>query len=239
MLKKRDHLSYSAFKAFRNCEAAAAAGWKKDSKAFLEGRFFEAALTGKMGEFLSENGECLKRDGELKAEFVKAESAANRLLEQETIFDIIQRCEKQKEVKGEIAGIPFVGYIDLYDPETGDCYDIKYIRSFDPIWNSKDRIRESWHKYYGYGLQAAIYDELLGGGTRQHIIAATKETVPDIAFMCYTELALQISMTEILRDAPHYWAIAQGEKEPERCEQCEYCKLTRKLTLPQLITGDE
>ena len=235
----RDHLSYSAYKAFRQCEAAAAAEWRPEKKAFLEGKFFEAALTGEMGTFLADHPDCLKRDGELKAEFVKAEAAANRLLEQPFIAALIERCERQKEVKGEIAGVPFLGYVDLYDPESGDCYDIKYVRSFESIWNPDKRVRESWYYAYGYDVQAAIYDELLGGGTRQHLIAATKETVPDIDYYLFGELALRLSLLDVIDNAPHIWRIVNGEEEPERCGHCDYCKMTKTLVFPKVINGYE
>ena len=43
---KRDHLSYSALKQFVKCEEAALVGYRYESKAFLEGQIFEAAVTG-------------------------------------------------------------------------------------------------------------------------------------------------------------------------------------------------
>lgn len=237
VLKHRDYLSFSALKQFFDCEEAAAVGFKRESKAFLEGQVFEAAVTGTLEQFLAEDEErqklIYKRDGMVRAEFEKAIAAANRLRNDDNIMSIIENCDFQVKLEGEICGIPFVGYVDMKDRRTGDCYDYKYVRDFRNVWNEIDRYYESWIRGNHYDWQAAIYHHL--GGGHQHIIAATKETVPDVGFWQFNDDYLKDEMVLVGTLAREFMGVLNGERKPFRCEKCDYCKQTKELLIPDLI----
>lgn len=235
---ERDHLSFSALKQFCECEEAAVVGYRKESKAFLEGQIFEAAVTDTLKQFLIEHEDdkdkFFRKDGIIRSEFANAINAANRLRADENICAIIDRCLKQVAFTGEINGIPFVGIVDLYDSETNCCYDLKFMRNFGNIWNSEQRYYESWQYAYKYDWQAAIYRHLTKGCT-QHLIAATKETVPDVGFWQFSNEYLDKLIPVIGVHAEEFWSVVQGERQPKRCGKCDYCKSTKKLTIPDLI----
>lgn len=240
-MMEQKHLSFSRFKRFEQCEAAALADWQPVSKqALLEGKYFEAYLTdADLIQFGEDHPEIYKKGGTiLKKAYADAGETAEKLLEHDEIRYIINRCVKQMPVSGEIAGVPFIGYIDLFDKKTGDQYDIKYMRSFAKLWSPVEYAKVDWYFAYGYHYQAAIYRELTKGIKscgKQHIIAATKETVPDFGFWQFDDKVLDDALGIVEAFSPRYYAILNGEIEPKRCEHCEYCRSTRVLDKPIII----
>ena len=59
------------------------------------------------------------------------------------------------------------------------------------------------------------------------MIAATKETVPNVAYICFTDTLLDYALEIVEEFAPRYDAIKRGEAQPKRCEHCDYCKETK------------
>lgn len=233
----RDHLSYSAIKQFERCEESAVVGFRHESKAFLEGQFFEAVVTQTLDRFLSHNDPevFFKADKRtLKAPFAAAKLAAERLRSDPDIRDIIDRCDKQVKLEGEIDGIPYIGYADLMDPKTHDCYDFKYVRDFGGVWDVVSGVKLEWFRAYRYDWQAAIYRQLSKGG-KQHLIAATKEAVPDVGFWQFDSSMLDRSLRVVELVGGRFWDTVNGKRTPQRCEQCEYCRTTKRLRFPELI----
>ena len=68
-----------------------------------------------------------------------------------------------------------------------------------------------------------------------HLIAATKEPVPDVGFYQFDDEILDGALSIIETYAPQYQAIKNGEVEPTRCECCDYCKSTRFIKDPVII----
>jgi len=236
------YMSTSQFKAFEKCQAAALAELQgepvEDKQAFKEGRFFEACLSGEEHLFISQNPDMVSSrgasKGDLKANYIKVANSVEAFNRQPMFTDILGRCKSQVIVTGEIAGVPFKGCIDFLDMDTLNGYDTKCMRGFDKIYSETEYARISWYFAYGYHYQAAIYAELLrqmyGKAGQQHIIAATKEDVPNVAAMCFSDDILENAIEIIKEYAPRYQAIKQGKVEPERCEKCDYCKQTKVIT---------
>ena len=59
-----------------------------------------------------------------------------------------------------------------------------------------------------------------------------EEKTPDIAVLSFQDQELDVLLEEISYWAEKYQQIKAGEVEPERCGQCDYCKLTRVLAGP-------
>jgi len=237
------YMSTSQFKAFEKCESAALAELRgepveKDKPAYKEGRFFEACLYGEEHLFISQNPDMVSSRGtskdDLKANYQKVIASANAFKRQPMFMEILSRCRPQAIVRGEIAGVPFKGCIDLLDTSTLEGYDTKCMRGFDKIYSETEFARISWYFAYGYHYQAAIYAELLrqehGRAGQQHIIAATKEDVPDVAAIYFGDDILENALDIIKEYAPRYDRIKKGIEEPERCDKCDYCKQTKVIT---------
>lgn len=246
------YMSTSQFKAFERCEAAALAELRgepsEDKQAYKEGRFFEACLSGEDALFISQNPDMVSSrgttKGDLKANYIKVVNSVEAFRRQPMFMDILNRCESQVIVTGEIAGVPFKGCIDFLDTETLNGYDTKCMRGFDKVYSETDKMRVGWYFAYGYNYQAAIYEELLrqmhgaNGGT-QHILAATKEDVPDVAALYFSDDILENAIEIIKEFAPRYQKIKQGQIEPERCEKCDYCKQTKIVTGFEVVSEFE
>jgi len=248
------YMSTSQFKAFEKCEAAALAELRgrpsEDKQAYKEGRFFEACLSGDEHLFISQNPDMVSSrgatKGNLKANYQKVIASAEAFKRQPIFSDILNHRSRYKPqiiVNGEIAGVPFKGCIDFLDVETLNGYDTKCMRGFDKVYSDTEKMRVNWYFAYGYNYQAAIYAELLkqmyGASGTQHILAATKEDVPDVAAMYFSDDILDNALDIVKEFAPRYDKIKKGLIEPGRCEKCDYCKQTKVITGFEVVSEFE
>ena len=248
----RAYMSNSQFKAFSSCSAAAMAEldgsyqpFGKDC--FTEGHMFEALVCGNEELFYMQHPEIVSSrgasKGNPKANYIKIVEAAEAFKRQPAMMEIIGRCEKQKIVTGEINGVPYKGCIDLYDPQTGDCWDTKCMRNFDSIYSPDEGRRLEWWEAYGYHQQAAIYRELcrqsFGRTGRYGLMAATKETVPDVAWLEFDRSILDCAFDMVYELSPMYHAMKCGMIDAEPCGACDYCKSVKVLSEPHLIAQYE
>lgn len=245
----RRYMSNSQFKSFMKCSAAAMVELnetfedeKKDC--FVEGHMFEALVCGDEELFYMQNPQIIssqgKTKGQPKSNYLKIITAAEAFKRQETMMQIVNRCEKQKIITGEINGVPYKGCIDLYDPLTGDCWDTKCMRDFKSQYSADEGRRLEWWELYGYHYQGAIYRELcrqmqIKTG-RFGLMAATKEDVPDVAWLEFDNQLLNNAYDVVYELSPYYNAIKVGLVDPEPCGACNYCKSVKKLTEPALLT---
>lgn len=244
----RHYMSTSQFKAFEGCEAAALAQlngqYDDEIEAFIEGRYFEAIICGKKEQFEQENADVIlssrgESKGQPKSNYRSVIESANAFLRQPAFRDIIERCEQQTILTGEIAGVPFKTKIDFFDRATLSEWDSKCMRDFKKIFNEREGHYESWYFARGYHYQAAIERELIrqnfGGSGEFGLIAATKEPVPRVDWLVFGEEVLDNAIEIVKAFAPKYDAIKRGEIEPEHCGICEYCRETVILTEPNQI----
>jgi len=172
--------------------------------------------------------------GELKSNFKKVIGSVEAFKRQEMLMDIVSRCEKQVIVTGEIAGVPFKGCVDFLDPETLEGFDTKCMRDFKKAWSEVYEAKIGWYFAYGYNYQSAIYRELIrqtyGRAGRQYIIAATKEDVPDVAALYFSDDIVDNALGVVEEYAPRYAKIKAGLIKPKPCGICDYCKSQKVLT---------
>jgi len=242
------YMSQSQFKDFDQCEARAMAILRGDvsdeKEAYIEGRYFEAIICGKREEFEAEYADQILSSrgatkGEPKANFRSVIASAEAFMRQPAFSDIVSRCEQQKILTGEIAGVPFKCKLDFFDPETLSEWDSKCMRDFKRLYDEGECHYAAWFFVRGYHYQAAISRELI----RQNfgdvgvcgLIAATKEVVPDVAWIVFDDSVLDNALEIVETFAPTYAAIKLGEIEPERCERCDWCRQTKLLTEPEQI----
>ena len=248
------YMGSTQYKNFSRCEAAALAELKGEyvpaaSTAMLVGGYIDAHFSGELESFKIEHPEIFKRDGTLKSEYLHAETVIARM-EQDELYMLLMSGRKQVIRTGTIAGVPFKIKIDsLLDGPTcekivrwfphaaaalglcdGAIVDQKVVKDLEPIWSSDAQCRVSFIEAWGYDTQGAIYQAIEGHMLPFIVAAGTKETSPDLSAMYIPDADLAAKLAEVEDMAPRYHDIKLGRIKPTRCECCDYCKATKKLS---------
>lgn len=166
------YMGSTQFKAFERCEAAALAELKGEyrppsSAALLVGGYIDAWFSGELPLYQAQHPEIFKRDGTLKAEYVKATEVVARL-QADDLYSLLMSGKKQVIRTGTIAGVPFKIKIDsLLDADTcakivaefpnaaaalglcdGAIVDQKAMASMESVWSAEDHCKVPFIEYY-------------------------------------------------------------------------------------------
>ena len=242
----REYYSASQIKAFFDCEARELATieelyQEEPSTALTVGNYVDEALTGDLDSWTIEHPEIFnKRTGELKAEYRQADTMVFRALADPVFVEYMQG-EKQRIFTGKIKGLPFRAKLDVYVPGVR-IVDLKTCKDFKSGYApGQGRLR--FDEIYHYPLQLAIYQELVYQNTGKklpcYLACITKEDPPDIRIFQYDQAELDTEMEILKQKLPRIDAIKKGIIEARRCESCRYCRKSRVLKGPQLITDLE
>ena len=226
------YCSASQIKAFMRCPAAALAELKgewqrEETTALLVGSYIDSYFEGKLDEFKAEHPEIFKRDGSLKAEYIKAEEIIERVSRDE-LFMKYMSGRKQVVKTGCVEGVPVKIKIDSYHKGKA-IVDLKIIKDFEPIWNEEKGCREDFITYWGYDIQGALYQAVEGNSLPFYLAAATKETETDFDVIEVPQPWLDDAMLKIRNEIGIIDAYKRGELEAPRCGKCKYCRQTKKL----------
>ena len=233
---KENELKYfgsSQFKSFMKCEAATMARIngeyeEETSVALLVGSFVDAHFEGTLDVFRAQHPEIFTQKGTLKSDYQHADYIIERI-ERDELFMQYMDGEKQVIKTGELFGLPWKIKIDSYHPGKA-IVDLKVMKDFAPIWvDGQGRIPfvEAW----GYDIQAAIYQAIEGNQLPFFIAGATKEKPePDIAVLHIPQSSIDIALEIIKAHIDRFDGVKKGLVEPYRCERCNHCKRTKKLT---------
>lgn len=233
---KEAELAYfgsTQFKGFRECEAKQMAKIngeyaEESSTALLVGSFVDAHFEGTLDIFRAQHPEIFTQKGTLKSEYQHAEYIIERI-ERDEMFMRFMSGEKQTILTGDVFGHPWKIKIDSYHPGK-TIVDLKVMRDFEPKWvdgQGKIPFVEAW----GYDIQAFIYQAVEGNNLPFFIAGVTKEKPePDIAILSIPQDALDMAGEIVRANIDRYAAVKRGEIEPHRCEKCDYCRRTKKLT---------
>jgi hypothetical protein len=239
------YFSVSQYKAFEQCEAEALAEARGDylreqTTSMMVGSYVDAYIEGSLDRFTAEHPEIYKRNGDLKADYVKAEEIIRRIESDKLMSDYLTG-NKQVIMTAELFGNPWKIKMDVYRPDER-IVDLKVVRDFASMYDPDYGGRRSWIEYWGYDLQGAIYQriEQIATGRSEplpfYIAAVTKERVPDIAVIRipqkYLDDAIRAHGVEARID--RFALIKEGQVEPIRCERCDYCKATKVLRAPDV-----
>ena len=241
----REYMSASQFKSFNGtfgrggCEAAALArmygDWKDEpSTALMVGSYVDHYFEGTLAEFKAENPQMFKRDGTLKAEFVKAEQIIQRA-ERDPLFMRYMSGDKQVIMTGEIGGVPWKIKMDSYIPGVA-IVDLKVMQSLTKLEWVRDVGYMDFVRYWSYDIQGAVYQYIVEQNTGEHlpfyIAGLSKEKEPNIEIIYVADVYLQEALDIVERNLPDVLAVKNGEREPRRCECCDYCRHTKVLQRP-------
>lgn len=241
----REYLSVSQYKNFMGtigrpaCEAEAMAKlngeWEmKKTTALMVGSYVDAHFEGTLNLFQAQNPEIFTKQGALKAEYRKAEEIINRI-ERDDLFMKFMDGEKQVIMTADMFGSPWKIKIDSYLPGKA-IVDLKVMRELHKAEYTKDYGYMNFIEYWGYDLQAAVYQEVVYQNTGERlpffIAAASKEEETDIELIWIPDDHLREKLIEVENNTPKIVALKNGEVEPLRCGLCDYCKHTKVLKRP-------
>lgn len=244
-----EYMSVSQFKDFSGtygkmaCEFTAMEKLKErweepKSKALMVGSYVDSYFEGTLDSFKENNPDLFKRDGGLKAEYVKADEIIERI-ERDAYFMKYMSGEKQVIMTGELFGTKWKIKIDSYIPNVA-IVDLKVMASITRLEWVRDIGYLDFVRYWGYDIQGAIYQEIVRQNTGKKlpffIAAATKETEPDIRIIHVTDNYLAEALNMVQMNMPRVLQVKSGEAEPDRCELCDCCRKNRVLTRPISIT---
>ena len=170
-------------------------------------------------------------NGKPYAEIVQAVETVERVKNQPLMMQQLAG-KHQTIMTGKIAGVPFKIKMDAYQPNKM-IVDLKYMASL-----RSPNMFEPMAKYWGYDIQGAIYQEIVRQNTGKrlpfYLNIATKEKPSHLAIAEIMQYDLDEALENVIKNAPRYQAIKNGEIEPERCEDynCDYCTETAIITKP-------
>lgn len=245
MMKR--YWSVSQFKAFNRCEASGLAEVSGEyvremTDALLVGSYVDAYFSEELDEFEDQYGHLMfKKNGEIKAKFRDAGKMIDRVKRDSLMMDYLTG-EKQVIMSAELFGVPWKAKLDVYDERR--IVDLKTVRDFEDLYDpTKGRV--SWIEYWGYDIQGAIYQRIEQAVTGRseplpfYIAAVTKEKVADIKVIQIPQHILDAAYMMVGAKIDRFDLIKQGLVEPIRCERCDYCKATKKLTEPEVYEIEE
>ena len=241
----QEYFSVSQYKAFvgtygrRGCEAKALAELKGDwtfeqTPSMLVGSYVDAHFEGTLDVFKAQNPEIFTKTGELKSSFEGAMEVIARA-ERDPYFMKFLSGEKQVIVTGSIFGVPWKGKVDSLIKDALIC-DLKVMKEIrEALW-VKDLGRVSFVEYWGYSVQGAVYQELvrqaLGKKLPFFLAALSKEKYPDLEIIGFQQKDLDDALSLVLPNVLRIKDLKEGKVQPDRCEECDFCRATKVLTRP-------
>ena len=239
--------SVSLFKAFDRCEASGLASVRGEyeregTDALLIGSYVDAYFSGELDDFIKRDGDKMfKKNGELYAKFDHANEIIDTVEAQPLMMEFLKG-DKQVIRTAELFDVPWKIKIDVFNGER--IVDLKCVKDFDPIYKEGSG-RVSWIEFWGYDIQGAVYQkvEQISSGRDKplpfYIVAVTKEKVPDVAVIEIPQHVLDTALKIVEAKIDEFDLVKIGEIEPKRCEKCEYCKQTKRLTAPSVFEPEE
>lgn len=232
----REYMSVSQYKQFLKCEAAAMAMLNGEysppqTTALLVGSYVDSYFEGTLPIFIETHPEILKRDGTLKADYLKAEEIIERIKRDE-LFMKYMSGKKQVVKSANLFGTKWKIKIDSYFPKD-KIVDLKVMRSLERIMGI------SFVEHWGYDIQMAIYSEIerLASKTKEksletYLAVATKEEPSDIEIIHIPLWRRKEVLADVEKHMPHILSVKNGDIEPKGCGACPYCRQHKKLKEP-------
>ena len=225
------YFSSSQVKSFLDCPARTMAEirgeyTRPESTALLVGSYVDAYFEGTLDTFLAEHPEVVKRDGTLKAEYLKADDMIQRAMQDE-VFMSYMVGDKQTIKTGTVLGHPFKAKFDVYKPGQR-IVDLKTVKDFEPLYKPEFG-RVSFAEYWNWPLQMAVYQAIEGNQLPVYLACITKQDPPDIAVIEIPQHQLDAEMAVLAEKMPYFDAIKTDVIEPPRCGKCAYCRATKRL----------
>ena len=245
----REFMSVSQYKVFAGtygkiaCEFHAmeklAGRWEDETTTAMKvGSYVDSYFEGTLKRFKAEHQEMFKKDGGLKADFLKAEEIIKRV-ERDAYFMKFMSGRKQVIMTGELFGAPWKIKMDSY-LEGIAIVDLKVMSSITDLKWVKDLGYLDFVRFWGYDIQGAVYQEIVrqntGASLPFYIAAASKDKEPDIQIIHVTQNYLDEALSLVAANMPRILRVKEQQEAPDRCERCDCCRYNRVLAAPITIS---
>lgn len=239
------YLSVSQYKAFvgtlgrPGCEARALAElrgtWEREvTDALLVGSYVDAHFEGTLGIFKAKNPEIFKKNGSLRAVYLRANEVIKRVERDNYMVQCLSG-KTQVVMTAEIFGFMWKIKIDSYHAGRA-IVDLKVMKDLTEFFWVKDHGKVTWIEYWGYDIQGAIYQEVVFKNTGERlpfvIAGVSKEKYPDIEVIGFDQPRFNDVIREIESSLQRIVDLKAGKETPTRCGSCDYCRHTKVLTRP-------
>lgn len=228
-----EYMSVSQLKTWIDCPAKAMASLKgeysmPEKTALLVGGYVDAWAEGTLDEYKESHPSIFKKNGELKADYVQADSIIERILNDDVFCHYALEGKKQVIETAELFGCKWKIKIDNLRE---DCIvDLKCMKDMQRVMGV------SFIEYYHYDWQLAIYQKVHFLATSEklpcYLAVVTKETPSNIEVINIPQWRLDECLEEIERYMPHILAMKNGEVEIESCGLCDYCRGEKRVVEP-------
>ena len=237
-----EYMSVSQFKDFAGtygkmqCEfygmEKLAGRWEdEETTALLVGSYVDAHFEGSLEKFKKEHPALFKKDGSLKADYVKADEIIARI-ERDEYFMRCMSGQKQVIMTGEMFGTKWKIKMDSYLPGSA-IVDLKVMASITDLKWVRDLGYLDFVRYWGYDVQGAVYQKIVELNTGKKlpffIAAATKEKEPDIRVIKIEQNYLDEALILVEHNIQRILRVKNGEEAPDKCELCDCCRHSRVL----------
>ena len=161
------------------------------------------------------------------------------MLESDKKFMQFRSGEKQTMMTAEIVGSMWKIKMDSYIPNTA-IVDLKIVDDIYKAYFHKDTGKINFIQERGYDFQLAIYQKVveLNTGKRLpcYIAAADKGKTTNIEIIQIKQNELDSTLLGLDIGIKRLNLLKLGEEKPERCGRCDYCKQTKIITRPVLMS---
>lgn len=249
-------MSCSQFQAFEKCEAAEIAKlrgiWipEETSDALFQGQYFHSYFESPeaFDAFCKSGFDKIFKVKETKArglEIVGKYAPFQRLDEMIKVVEndpLISKIlawpgENELPMVGLVGGIPWRMKMDKYCASTRRIIDYKTSANLRELYyNVKTKERQTFIEEYGYMMRAAVYGEIERQTRKEKdfpsfiIIGISKQDPPDKEVVLLDDpTRWEYELEEISRKIVHIQRLKNGEENPRRCGQCEYCRATKQI----------
>lgn len=238
----KHYFSVSQFKQFNQCSAKAMALLngeyaEKESSALLVGSYTHAAFDTpeEFQKLIEDNHDSIfNRSGKKYADFQTADNMI-QTIQDDPFAMFAMEGEKEQILTAEWLGVPWKIKVDSINAQRKSFTDLKTTQSLSKrVWSTKYNMYVSFVEAWDYVLQMAIYRKVIELNTGFHytpyIVAVTKEDPPDKAVIHFDPDRFQFELDFVEAAIEKHVAVKSGQEPPVRCESCDYCRSTKKLS---------
>lgn len=235
-----NYMSVSQFKSFAKCEASGLHklqhGEETKSKALIVGSYTHVAFESDdvFNEFIKENEDVIYNNkGKKYADFATADNMIDTIKGDEFCM-LAMTGEKEVIFKGTLEGVEWKIKVDNINYHSGYFSDLKTTQDIQKRYYTQKY--KGWGTFiheYDYILQMYIYREIIKQNTghyfNPYIVAVSKQNPPDKAVIGFNTERFEFEKEYVKSLLPGIMEVKNGLREPGRCENCEYCRSTKKI----------
>lgn len=228
----------------KGCESAMIAELKGEYKkepttAMLVGSFIDSYFEGTLDKFKNKTPEIFKKDGTLKSDYKQAEEIISRI-ERDKKFMQYMSGEKQKIFTAELFGAKWKCKLDSYLPDKA-IVDLKIVDDIYKSYYHKDVGKLNFVVARLYTFQLAVYQKIVELNTGKRlpcfIAVADKGKTTNIEIIQITQPELDGALVGLEIGVKRIHKLKSREEQPDRCGRCDYCKQTKVIKSPILMSS--